>query len=36
MSAKKSKSGDDRVIAVNRKARHDYFIENKPAPLLNM
>jgi SsrA-binding protein len=29
MTAKKSKSGDDRVIAVNRKARHDYFIENK-------
>ena len=29
MSTKKSKSGSDRVIAVNRKARHDYFIENK-------
>ena len=29
MSSKKSKPGDDRVIAVNRKARHDYFIEDK-------
>lgn len=29
MSNKKTKSGDDRVIAVNRKARHDYFIESK-------
>ena len=29
MSNKKSKSGDARVIAVNRKARHDYFIEDK-------
>jgi SsrA-binding protein len=29
MSSKKSKSGDNRVIAVNRKARHDYFIEDK-------
>ncbi|MGI9264780.1 MAG: SsrA-binding protein, partial [Gammaproteobacteria bacterium] len=28
MSGKKSKSGNDRVIAVNRKARHDYFIES--------
>ena len=29
MSSKKAKSGSDRVIAVNRKARHDYFIESK-------
>jgi SsrA-binding protein len=29
MSSKKSKSGDARFIAVNRKARHDYFIEDK-------
>jgi SsrA-binding protein len=29
MSSKKTKSGGDRVIAANRKARHDYFIEDK-------
>jgi len=29
MSTKKAKHGDDRHIAVNRKARHDYFIEDK-------
>ena len=29
MSSKKTKSGQNRVIAVNRKARHDYFIEDK-------
>jgi SsrA-binding protein len=29
MSNKKSKSGGERVIAMNRKARHDYFIEDK-------
>jgi len=28
MSSKKTKSGDSRVIAVNRKARHNYFIES--------
>lgn len=28
MSTKKNKSGNARVIAVNRKARHDYFIES--------
>ena len=28
MSTKKSASGNERVIAVNRKARHDYFIED--------
>jgi SsrA-binding protein len=28
MSSKKSKPGDSRVIAVNRKARHNYFIES--------
>ena len=29
MSTKKAKTGGDRVIAVNRKARHDYFIEDR-------
>jgi SsrA-binding protein len=29
MNSKKSKQSNDRVIAVNRKARHDYFIEDK-------
>lgn len=29
MSSNKSKSGNDRVIAVNRKARHDFFIEDR-------
>ena len=28
MNTKKTKSKDDRQIAVNRKARHDYFIED--------
>ncbi|MGI9219402.1 MAG: SsrA-binding protein SmpB [Woeseiaceae bacterium] len=28
MSTNKSQSGNGRVIAVNRKARHNYFIEN--------
>lgn len=28
MNTKKTKSGDARVIAVNRKARHNYFIES--------
>jgi SsrA-binding protein len=29
MNTKKSKQSNDHVIAVNRKARHDYFIEDK-------
>ena len=29
MSTRKSKQSNDHVIAVNRKARHDYFIEDK-------
>ncbi len=29
MSTRKSKKTNDHVIAVNRKARHDYFIEDK-------
>ncbi len=29
MNSKKSKQSNSRVIAVNRKARHDYFIEDK-------
>ena len=29
MNAKKSKQSNSHVIAVNRKARHDYFIEDK-------
>jgi SsrA-binding protein len=29
MNTKKSKQSNDDVIAVNRKARHDYFIEDK-------
>ena len=29
MNTKKSKQSNDHVIAVNRKARHDYFIEGK-------
>ena len=29
MNTKKPKQSDSRVIAVNRKARHDYFIEDK-------
>jgi SsrA-binding protein len=29
MNTKKSKQPNDHVIAVNRKARHDYFIEGK-------
>ena len=29
MNAKKSKQSNNHVIAVNRKARHDYFIEDK-------
>jgi len=29
MSNKKSKKSSDKVIAVNRRARHDYFIEDK-------
>jgi len=29
MNTKKSKQSNSRVIAVNRKARHDYFIEDK-------
>jgi SsrA-binding protein len=29
MNTKKSKQSNDHIIAVNRKARHDYFIEDK-------
>ena len=29
MSSKQKQGGDSRVIAVNRKARHDYFIEDR-------
>ncbi len=29
MSTRKSKQSNDQVIAVNRRARHDYFIEDK-------
>ena len=29
MSTRKSKQSNDHVIAVNRKARHDYFIEDR-------
>jgi SsrA-binding protein len=29
MNTKKSKQSSDQVIAVNRKARHDYFIEDR-------
>jgi len=29
MNSKKSKKSNDHVIAVNRKARHDYFIEDR-------
>ncbi len=29
MNTKKSKQSNDHVIAVNRKARHDYFIEDR-------